>query len=67
MNKKEPTKYSMSTGLPVSKNDEVKKYPMDDDNEGSAEQSFLNFIQKAKESKKKYNLWLEEKESKDST
>lgn len=34
--------------------------------EGNAEQAFLNFIQKAKESKRKYNERLE-KESKDST
>jgi hypothetical protein len=66
MNKKEPTRYSMSTGLPVNENEEVQKYSMNDD-EVNAEQAFLNFIQKAKESKKKYNLWLEEKESKDST
>ncbi len=65
MNKKEPTRYSMSTGLPVNKNEEVNKYSMNNDNEGSAEQAFLNFIQKAKESKKKYNERLE-KENKDS-
>ena len=44
--------------------------PIEDDafkNEGGAEQAFLNFIQKAKESKKKYNLWLKEKDTKDST
>ena len=34
--------------------------------EGCAEQAFFNFIQKAKESKRKYNERLE-KESKDST
>jgi len=34
--------------------------------EGNAEQAFLNFIQKAKESKRKYSERLE-KESKDST
>ena len=69
MNKKEPTKYSMSTGLPVDKDEEVKHYSLDKKDEGSAEQAFLNFIQKAKESKKKYDLWLQEKEkeSKDST
>ncbi len=66
MNKKEPTKYSMSTGLPLNKNEGVNKYPMDENNEGSAEQAFLNFIQKAKESKKKYNERLEAKD-KDST
>ena len=60
----------MSTGLPVDKDKEVKHYPMDKKDEGSAEQAFLNFIQKAKESKKKYNIWLEEQnenEPKDST
>lgn len=62
MNKKEPTRYDMSTGLPVNKNEGVKKYPMNKDNEGSAEQAFLNFIQKAKESKKKYNERLEKKD-----
>jgi len=56
----------MSTGLPHDENNqEVKKYPMNNDNEGSAEQAFLNFIQKAKESKRKYNERLE-KENKDS-
>ena len=35
-------------------------------NEGNAEQAFLNFIQKAKESKRRYNERLE-RESKDST
>jgi len=62
----EPQKFSLSTGLPVDKDREVKHYPLEK-NEDSAEQAFLNFIQKAKESKKKYNLWLKEKESKDST
>jgi hypothetical protein len=67
MNKKEPTRYSMSTGLPHTENDEeVKKYPLDSIGEESNEQVFLNFIQKAKESKKKYNERLE-KENKDST
>ena len=57
MNKKEPTRYSMSTGLPHTENDEeVKKYPLDSlKKEESNEQAFLNFIQKAKESKKRYN------------
>lgn len=59
MNKKEPTKYSMSTGLPVDKDEEVKHYSLDKKDEGSAEQAFLNFIQKAKESKKRYNERLE--------
>ena len=56
-NKKEPTRYSMSTGLPHTENDEeVKKYPLNSvTKEESNEQAFLNFIQKAKESKKKYN------------
>jgi hypothetical protein len=63
---KEPQKFSMSTGLPVSKDEEVKHYPMNKPDEGSAEQAFLNFIQKAKESKRKYNERLE-KENKDST
>lgn len=50
MNKKEPTKYSMSTGLPHSKDDEeVKKYPLE-----SAEQSFLKFIADQAESRKLY-------------
>ena len=64
---KEPQKFSMSTGLPIDKDEEVKHYPMN--NDGSAETAFFNFIQKAKESKQKYNLWLEqkEKETKDST
>ena len=60
MNKKEPTRYSMSTGLPHTDNDEeVKKYPLE-----STEQAFLNFIQKAKESRIKYKERL--KENKDS-
>ena len=60
-NKKEPTKYSMSTGLPVE--DSVKKYPLE-----SAEQSFLKFIESQKESRKKYQERLEKisKENKDS-
>ena len=62
----EPQKFSMSTGLPVNKDDEVKHYSMNKKDEGSAEQAFLNFIQKAKESKKRYNERLE-KENKDST
>ena len=68
MNKKEPTRYSMSTGLPHTENDEeVKKYSLSSPKkEESNEQAFLNFIQKAKESKKKYNERLE-KENKDST
>ncbi len=51
---------------------EVKKTypePMNNDVTQSAEQAFGNFIQKAQESKRKYDLWLQEqkKESKDST
>ena len=63
-NKKEPTKYSMSTGLPHTENDEeVKKYPLE-----SAEQSFLKFIENQKESRRKYQERLEKivKENKDS-
>jgi hypothetical protein len=62
MNKKEPTKYSMSTGLPhTEKDEEVKKYPLDSiKKEESHEQAFLNFIQKAKESKKIYNQRLKD-------
>lgn len=60
-NKKEPTRYSMSTGLPhTEKDEEVKKYPLGSlQKEESNEQAFLNFIQKAKESRKKYNERLE--------
>lgn len=62
---KEPTKYSMESGLPVDPNSEVKKYPMNE--EVGTEQTFLNFIQKAKESRQKYNERLERiaKENKD--
>ena len=56
LNKKEPTKYSMSTGLPVDKNAEVKHYPMNDD---SAEASFLKFIADQEESRKQYRERLE--------
>ena len=65
MNKKEPTRYSMSTGFPHTENDEeVKKYPLE-----SAEQSFLKFIEEQKASRIKYNERLEKinKENKDST
>ena len=43
--------------------------PMRDDVVESTEQAFGNFIQKAKESKKKYDLWVQNqnKEPKDST
>lgn len=55
MNKKEPTKYSMSTGLPHTENDEeVKKYPLE-----SAEKSFLKFIEDQKESRKLYQERLD--------
>tara|TARA_R110002074_G_C12538876_1_gene665532 strand:- start:1360 stop:1548 length:189 start_codon:yes stop_codon:yes gene_type:complete len=62
MNKKEPTKYNMSTGLPIE--DEVQKYPLE-----GAEKSFLNFIAQQKKSRAEYNKGLEKirKESKDST
>ena len=74
---KEPQRYSLATGLP-QKEEDIKVpmpslYPekMSNDvystKEESTEQAFSNFIQKAKESKNKYNLWLKEKESKDST
>ena len=56
---KEPTKYSMSTGLPIDKDNEVKHYPMSDNNQVGTEQAFLNFIQKAKESRKKYHERVE--------
>ena len=61
-NKKEPTKYSMSTGLPVE--DSIKKYPLE-----SAEQSFLKFIADQEESRKKYRERLEKirEENKDSS
>ena len=60
-NKKEPIKYSMSTGLPVE--DNIKKYPLE-----SAEQSFLKFIENQKESRKLYQERLEKirEENKDS-
>lgn len=52
---KEPQKYSMSTGLPHSKDDEeVKKYPLE-----SAEQSFLKFIADQADSRKKYQERIE--------
>jgi hypothetical protein len=54
-NKKEPTRYSMSTGLPHTENDEeVKKYPLE-----SAEKSFLKFIEDQKESRKLYQERLD--------
>ena len=62
---KEPQKFSMSTGLPVDRDAEVKHYSM---NEGGAEKSFLKFIEDQKESRRKYQERLEKiaKESKDS-
>ena len=67
---KEPTRYSMSTGEPAkeetthiplpSLNSETQKYPEPMTNDTFSqkdlqqENSFFNFIQKAKESKKKY-------------
>ena len=47
---KEPTKYSMSTGLPETEKDqEVKRYPLP-----SIEQELHNVIQNSKEWKSKY-------------
>ena len=62
---KEPQKFSMSTGLPVDKDAEVKHYSM---NEGGAEQSFLKFIADQEESRKKYKERLDKirNETKDS-
>jgi len=82
---KEPTRYSMSTGKPAkeetthiplpSLNSEIQKYPepMKDDifdkKDLQQENSFFNFIQKAKESKKKYEEGLKKinKEAKESS
>jgi len=75
---KEPQKFSMSTGLPNNENEEVKKYPLqsvekelhdliEDSKEYlSKKEAAANFIKKVKESKKKYNERLTEK-NKDST
>ena len=77
---KEPQKFSMSTGLPHTENDEeVKKYPLQsvekelhdliqDSKEYLLKKESVqaNFIKKVKESKKKYNERVE-KENKDST
>ena len=76
---KEPQKFSMSTGLPHTENDEeVKKYPLqsvekelhdliqDSKEYLSKKEAAANFIKKVKESKKKYNERLTE-ENKDST
>ena len=55
---KEPQKYSMETGEPVK--EQIKKYPLNSiEREESNEQVFLNFIQKAQESRRKYNERLE--------
>jgi len=82
---KEPIRYSMSTGKPIkeetnhiplpSLNSEIQKYPepMKDDifdkKDLQQENSFFNFIQKAKESKKKYEEGLKKinKEAKESS
>ncbi len=71
---KEPQRYSLSTGLPH--NEDNLKVPMPSlypekmsndiySKEESAEQAFSNFIQKAKESKKRYEekLAKQKKES----
>ena len=64
---KEPQKFSMSTGLPVDKDAEVKHYSLSSD-DGGAEASFLKFIADQEESRKKYKERLEKiaKENKDS-
>lgn len=60
---KEPQKYSMETGEPAK--EEIKKYPLNSlENDTNAETAFYNFIQKAKESKKKYNERLEKQNKK---
>lgn len=82
---KEPIRYSMSTGKPIkeetnhiplpSLNSEIQKYPepMKDDifdkKDLQQENSFFNFIQKAKESKKKYEEGIKKinKEAKESS
>ena len=64
---KEPTKYNMSTGLPHNEDQEVKKYPLDsvekelhdliEDSKQylSKKEATLNFIEKSRQSKKRYN------------
>ena len=64
---KEPTKYDMSTGLPHNEDQEVKKYPLDsvekelhdliEDSKQylSKKEATLNFIEKGRQSKKRYN------------
>tara|TARA_Y100000385_G_scaffold115479_1_gene120133 strand:+ start:3064 stop:3315 length:252 start_codon:yes stop_codon:yes gene_type:complete len=82
---KEPTRYSMSTGEPAkeetthiplpSLSSETQKYPEPMTNDTFSqkdlqqENSFFNFIQKAKDSKKKYEEKLEKisKEAKESS
>ena len=65
---KEPQKFSMSTGLPVDKDAEVKHYSLSSD-DGGAEASFLKFIADQEESRKKYKERLDKirNETKDST
>ena len=64
---KEPQKFSMSTGLPVDKDAEVKHYSLSSD-DGGAEASFLKFIADQEESRKKYKERLDKirNETKDS-
>ena len=64
---KEPQKFSMSTGLPVDKDAEVKHYSLSSD-DGGAEASFLKFIADQEESRKKYQERLDKirNETKDS-
>tara|TARA_E500000178_G_C16670017_1_gene594611 strand:- start:145 stop:387 length:243 start_codon:yes stop_codon:yes gene_type:complete len=79
---KEPTRYSMSTGEPAkeetthiplpSLNSETQKYPEPMTNDTFSqkdlqqENSFFNFIQKAKDSKKRYEEKIS-KEAKESS
>tara|TARA_Y100000389_G_scaffold19883_1_gene17238 strand:- start:6626 stop:6856 length:231 start_codon:yes stop_codon:yes gene_type:complete len=56
-------KIPMPSVYPETMSDDVYSSTKD---EGGAEQAFFNFIQKAKESKRRYNERLE-KQSKDST
>ena len=54
---KEPQRLDMETGEPVKA--QIKKYPLNSlEKETNAEEAFAHFIQKAKESKKKYDLWV---------
>ena len=60
---KEPERRPLDPQTP--KPAEVQKIPMPSlATEENAEQAFLNFIQKAKESKKRYNTWVEEQKKK---